>query len=90
MSNSVQANKDWSWVGRFVAVIIVSLILASAIGSMDLFSKTLGSDYLFIPPSIAIWKGDVGASESLKAKINSVPGVAAVSSLVWPSALKLG
>ncbi len=48
---------------------------------MGLFTKTLGSDYLLIPPSIAIWKGDVGASESLKAKIASVPGVAAVSSL---------
>lgn len=32
--------QDWSWVGRFVAVIIVSLILAAAIGSMDLFMKT--------------------------------------------------
>ena len=40
MSNNVQVNKGWSWVGRFVAVIIISLILASAIGSMDLFSKT--------------------------------------------------
>lgn len=33
-------NKDFSWVGRFVAVIVVSLILAAAIGSMDLFEKT--------------------------------------------------
>jgi putative ABC transport system permease protein len=48
---------------------------------MDMFTKSLGSDYLFIPPSIAVWKGDVGASEGLKAKIASVPGVAAVSSL---------
>ncbi len=48
---------------------------------MDLFSKTLGSDYLLIPPSIAVWKGDVGASASLKAKITAVPGVGAVSSL---------
>lgn len=32
--------QDWSWVGRFVAVIVVSLILAAAIGSMDLFTKT--------------------------------------------------
>src|SRR5512136_2948169 len=48
---------------------------------MDLFSKTLGSDYLLIPPSVAVWKGDVGASASLKAKINAVPGVGAVSSL---------
>ncbi len=48
---------------------------------MQLFSKTLGSDYLLVPPSIAIWKGDVGASESLKAKISSIPGVGVVSSL---------
>jgi len=40
MSNSTQVNKDWSWVGRFVAVIVVALILANAIGSMDLFAKT--------------------------------------------------
>ncbi|MDE3088376.1 MAG: ABC transporter permease [Chloroflexota bacterium] len=48
---------------------------------MDLFSKTMGSDYLLLPPSVAIWKGDVGASESLKAKLNSIPGVSAVNSL---------
>ncbi|MBN1888580.1 MAG: ABC transporter permease [Thermoflexales bacterium] len=48
---------------------------------MDLFDKTLGSDYLLIPPSVAIWKGNVGASETLKAKLGSVPGVDVVSSL---------
>jgi len=36
----MQMNKEWSWVGRFVAVIVVALILAAAIGSMDLFAKT--------------------------------------------------
>jgi putative ABC transport system permease protein len=46
-----------------------------------MFNKTMGSDYLLIPPSVAIWKGDVGASESLKAKISSIPGVGVVSSL---------
>lgn len=46
-----------------------------------MFNKSMGSDYLLIPPSIAIWKGDVGASESLKAKIKAVPGVGVVSSL---------
>ncbi|HEY4723445.1 MAG TPA: FtsX-like permease family protein, partial [Anaerolineae bacterium] len=48
---------------------------------MDMFNRSLGSDYLLIPPSLAVWKGDVGASASLKAKINAVPGVGAVSSL---------
>lgn len=33
MSNS------WNWVGRYVAVIVVTLILAAALGSMDLFEK---------------------------------------------------
>jgi ribosomal protein L40E len=40
MSNSTQVKIDWSWAGRFVAVIVVALILAAAIGSMDLFAKT--------------------------------------------------
>jgi putative ABC transport system permease protein len=46
-----------------------------------LFDKTLGSDYLLIPPSVAVWKGDVGASASLKGKISTIPGVDVVSSL---------
>jgi hypothetical protein len=37
---SIAENKDMSWVGRFIGVIIVSLILAAMIGSMDLFEKT--------------------------------------------------
>jgi ribosomal protein L40E len=40
MSNGNQVKQDWNWVGRYVAVIVVSLILAAAIGSMDLFAKT--------------------------------------------------
>ena len=40
MSNSTQVNQGWSWAGRFVAVIVVALILANAIGSMDLFTRT--------------------------------------------------
>ncbi len=57
-------------------------MMFSMVGTvMDMFNRTLGSDYLLIPPSIAVWKGDVGASASLKAKIKAAPGVGAVSSL---------
>lgn len=31
---------DMSWIGRYIGVIIVSLILAAALGSMELFEKT--------------------------------------------------
>jgi len=40
MSNGNRVNQEWNWVGRFVAVIVVALILAAAIGSMDLFERT--------------------------------------------------
>ncbi len=32
-------NNSWNWVGRYVAVIVVTLILGAALGGMDLFEK---------------------------------------------------
>lgn len=32
--------KEWMWVGRYVAVILIALVLAAALGSMKLFSST--------------------------------------------------
>ncbi len=33
-------NNSWNWIGRYVAVIVVTLILGAALGGMDLFEKT--------------------------------------------------
>ena len=41
----------------------------------------MGSDYMLIPPSVAIWEGDVGATAILADKIRSVPGVGTVTTL---------
>ena len=46
-----------------------------------MFNRSMGSDYLLLPPSVVIWKGDVGASETLKAKLSAIPGVSGVNSL---------
>jgi hypothetical protein len=35
-----QPDGGWDWPGRYLAVIVLSLILAAAIGNMELFSKT--------------------------------------------------
>lgn len=40
MNNDTQVKEDRSWIGRYVGVIVVALILGSAIGSMELFTKT--------------------------------------------------
>ena len=40
MTNDTRTKIDWSWAGRYLAVIVVALILGAAIGSMELFAKT--------------------------------------------------
>src|SRR5665647_99492 len=40
MTNDTQTNEGWNWIGRYIAVIVIALILAAAIGSMELFIKT--------------------------------------------------
>jgi putative ABC transport system permease protein len=63
-------------------VVGVGGMLFSLVGTaMDMFDRSLGSDYLLLPPSVAIWKGDVGASQTLKGKLGSIPGVSGVNSL---------
>ena len=63
-------------------VVGVGGMLFSLVGTaMNMFDRTMGSDYLLLPPSVAIWKGDVGASQTLKGKLISIPGVGAVNSL---------
>jgi len=46
---------------------------------MGVFQKTMGSDYMLVPPSVSIWEGDVGATTILADKIRSVPGVGTVT-----------
>lgn len=40
MEKNNQTVGGFDWIGRYVAVIVLSLILATAIGNMDLFIKT--------------------------------------------------
>lgn len=40
MTKNTRSNMNWNWVGRYVAVILVALVLAAAIGEMSLFGKT--------------------------------------------------
>ncbi|HEY5995066.1 MAG TPA: hypothetical protein VIU46_10770 [Gallionellaceae bacterium] len=41
MAQDKSAENSWVWVGRYAAVIVLSLILAAALGHMDLFEKTM-------------------------------------------------
>ena len=66
--------------------IAIIVALSGMISSLNDFTagimqKTLGSDYLLVPPSIGTWSGNVGASRGLADKLREVRGVGEVSSM---------
>ena len=39
MTGNSQLNMNWNWVGRYVAVIVLALVLGAAIGGMPCSPK---------------------------------------------------
>lgn len=68
-------------IGIAIVVGVGGMMFSLTNTVVGLFEKSLGSDYLLLPPSVAIWKGDVGAGQGLANKIRSIEGVSAVSTL---------
>jgi putative ABC transport system permease protein len=61
-------------------VVMASSILASVSGTfINMLKNTLSSDYLLMPPTIAVWGLNVGASPNLADELRAVDGVAVVS-----------
>lgn len=68
-------------IGMAILVMAASVISSVQIGFGRVMRKSLGSDYLVIPPSVALWGTNVGAGEDLAKKLSAVDGVALVSTL---------
>jgi putative ABC transport system permease protein len=57
-------------------------LVASMLGlTFDMLKDSLGSDYLFVPPSIGLWGSNLGANPSLAEDLRQIEGVEAVSTL---------
>lgn len=68
-----------SMLGLAVIVAAGGLV-TSMTGTLDsMIRNSLGSDYLFVPPSIGIWGSNVGANASFADELRQVDGVEAVS-----------
>jgi putative ABC transport system permease protein len=52
---------------------------------MDMVQDSLGSDYVFVPPSVGLWGSNVGASPQLAESLRAVEGVETVSTLRYTS-----
>ena len=68
-------------IGLAIVVGAGGLMYSVSDSIVGLFRDSMKSDYLLVPPSVALWNGDLGASQSLSNKLHSVPGVGTVSTL---------
>jgi len=57
---------------------MISSLSGSAITVLE---KSMGSDYLLIPPSVGLWSTNVGASRGLADRLRAINGVAEVSTM---------
>jgi putative ABC transport system permease protein len=74
-----------SMIGLAVIVAAGGLVSSMSGTIFDWMRYSFGSDYLFVPPSIALWGGNVGADPSFAESLRQVPGVEAVSTLRFAS-----
>lgn len=66
-------------------------LVSSMLGSLgDMLQNSLGSDYLFVPPSIGLWSSNVGSSPVLADQLRGIDGVDAVSTLRFASSMTEG
>jgi putative ABC transport system permease protein len=66
-----------------LAVIVALGAMMSSIsdGFLGILRRSMGSDYIFVPPSIGLWQNNVGAKGSLADRLRSIRGVEEVSTL---------
>jgi len=68
-------------IGFAILVAAVSVIQSATIGFTNVLRKSLGSDLILMPASIALWGTDIGASPQFAESIRAIPSVKSVSSL---------
>jgi putative ABC transport system permease protein len=56
-------------------------------GFLVILKKSLGSDYLFVPPAISVWQNNVGANASLVERLHQIEGVGPVSTFRYATTI---
>jgi putative ABC transport system permease protein len=77
-------------VGLAVVVAMGGMVYSLTDGFIVIMERSLGGDYLVMPPSVGVWGSNVGAKEELADRLRAVPGVEVVSSLRYAAAAANG
>jgi putative ABC transport system permease protein len=75
-------------LGLGLSILVACVSLAASLSGtfVEFIDKSMGSDYLILPSSVVLSSGNSGVSDSFKAKISALPGVAAATGLKSSSA----
>ena len=68
-------------IGMSILILAASVVSSVTEGFGQVMRRSLGSDYIFVPPSIAAWGSNVGAGSELSDALRAVEGVEVVSAL---------
>ena len=66
-----------------LAIIVALGGMSSSLSGMmnSTLHKSLGSDYVFVPPSVSVWSSDMGAGTNFAKRLKAIPGVGDISTL---------
>jgi putative ABC transport system permease protein len=77
-------------IGLAIIVATGGMIWSLTGGFLGLVQKSLGSDYLIMPPAVGVWGSNVGAKRDLADRLRAVPAVGVVSTLRYAAATANG
>ncbi len=69
-----------------IVVALAGMMVSISDGFLSVLRKSLGSDYLFVPPSVGVWQNNVGATTSLADRLRAINGVDRVSTMRFAAA----
>jgi len=86
----VAVTASTSMLALAIIVAVGSMISSLTVILYDMMRNDLGSDYLFVPPSIALWGSNIGAKPEFAEQLKAIDGVDQVSTLRYASATSNG
>ena len=73
-------------IGLAIIVGLGGMVFSLTGTFLNILQKSLGSDYLLMPPSVGVWASNVGANQDLADRLRAIPGVGAVSTMRFANA----
>jgi len=86
----VAVTASTSMLALAIIVAMGGMVSSLTVTLFDLIRNNFGSDYIFVPPSVALWGSDMGTKPEFAEQLKAVDGVETVSTFRYASATSNG